>query len=67
MHDMERFSVAFDVYLGILQGVKELVNSTLGQNENDWLVKNSCTACNYKVHFFPHLSSLLNALLSVTS
>ncbi|OBZ77055.1 hypothetical protein A0H81_02986 [Grifola frondosa] len=45
----------FDIYLVILRGVNNQVQTALGRNSPDWRVLNACPACSYKLKDEPKL------------
>ncbi|KAG2108835.1 hypothetical protein BD769DRAFT_1630507 [Suillus cothurnatus] len=44
----DQFAIAFDVYLGILRSVKNLVDEALQRNSVNWRMLHACPPCNYK-------------------
>ncbi|KAJ7912929.1 hypothetical protein B0H13DRAFT_1712828 [Mycena leptocephala] len=46
---VQQFSVAYDLYLAILRGVKARVDKAIGRDAPEWRLKNCCPACMYKL------------------
>jgi hypothetical protein len=51
----QQFSDAFDIYLEILHRVDLRVSEALGRNGPDWRLRNTCSACFYKLEGEPSL------------
>ncbi|KAJ7936025.1 hypothetical protein B0H13DRAFT_1853726 [Mycena leptocephala] len=49
LYCVQQFSVAYDLYLAILHGIKERVDKAIGQDAPDWRLKNCCPTCMYKL------------------
>ena len=45
----EQFSIAYDVYLEIIDRVDKLILSALGRDSENWRVRHACPACFYKL------------------
>ncbi|KAJ7865979.1 hypothetical protein B0H13DRAFT_2670813 [Mycena leptocephala] len=48
-HRAQQFSVAYDLYLAILRGVKARVDKAIGRDAPEWRLKNCCPTCMYKL------------------
>ncbi|KAJ7852551.1 hypothetical protein B0H13DRAFT_2238171 [Mycena leptocephala] len=46
---VQQLSVAYDLYLAILRGLKARVDKAIGRDAPDWRLKNCCPACMYKL------------------
>ncbi|KZT68378.1 hypothetical protein DAEQUDRAFT_653084, partial [Daedalea quercina L-15889] len=44
-----QFRITYDIYLDILYGVDDLVNSALGRNTPQWHMHNACAPCLYSI------------------
>ncbi|KAG1749252.1 hypothetical protein EDB19DRAFT_2036549 [Suillus lakei] len=51
----DQFAIAFDAYLDILRGVRELADIVLKCDSPHWRMLHSCPACNYKQENEPAL------------
>ncbi|KAG2753193.1 hypothetical protein P692DRAFT_201706191, partial [Suillus brevipes Sb2] len=51
----DQFAIAFDAYLDILRGVRELADIALKRDSPHWRMLHSCPACNYKQENEPAL------------
>ncbi|THU91076.1 hypothetical protein K435DRAFT_674823, partial [Dendrothele bispora CBS 962.96] len=48
-HWAQQFSVAYDVYVAILQQVRTLVRKGLHRDSIDWRILNNCPSCQTRV------------------
>ncbi|THU86725.1 hypothetical protein K435DRAFT_614977, partial [Dendrothele bispora CBS 962.96] len=48
-HWAQQFSVAYDVYVAILQQVRTLVRKSLHRDSIDWRILNACPSCQTRV------------------
>ncbi|KAJ7646238.1 hypothetical protein B0H17DRAFT_959119, partial [Mycena rosella] len=48
-YQVQQFTICFDLYLEILQNMDVWVQKALGCDMVDWLLKNCCSACTYKL------------------
>lgn len=52
---VDRFTVAYDVYLEILYRVQDRCAGVLGRNDKFWRMKNACAPCTYELEGEPPL------------
>ncbi|KAK0499109.1 hypothetical protein EDD18DRAFT_1308436 [Armillaria luteobubalina] len=45
----EQFSICYDVYIAILEGVEHQIMKKLGREDVDWHLKNCCSACTFEL------------------
>ncbi|KAI1781971.1 hypothetical protein LXA43DRAFT_907171 [Ganoderma leucocontextum] len=52
---VDQFSIAYDQYLDILEGIDSRVRQRLGQDGENWRMLNACAPCLYKLEDEPQL------------
>ncbi|KAK0477652.1 hypothetical protein IW261DRAFT_1551930 [Armillaria novae-zelandiae] len=45
----EQFSICYDVYIAILEGVEHQIMKNLSHEDVDWCLKNCCSACTFEL------------------
>jgi hypothetical protein len=45
----QQFSICYDLYLSIREGVTQRVDTALDRNSSNWRLRNACPACCYKL------------------
>ena len=45
----QQFSICYDIYLSIREGVTQRVDTALERGSSDWRLRNACPACCYKL------------------
>ena len=54
-HLSSQIYAALDVYISLLNGVRERVRSLLGRQGRNWRMLNACPSCQYRLHEDDHL------------